>query len=76
MYEKPIHPRNLWLDRDPARHAEVDDIYRANIQRLVERGSWTLPSHEVPGARYTPSAPEGEDDWNEAKVMWRPWHNS
>lgn len=73
MYEKPIHPRNLWLDRDPDRHAAVDEIYRGNIGRLVERGTWTLPAHDVPGARYTP--PEGDGDWNEAKVMWRPWHN-
>jgi len=75
MYDKPIHPSNLWMETDPARHATVDEIYRQNIARLVERGTWTPPHHAVPGARYTPSSPEGEDDWNEAKALWRPWHN-
>jgi hypothetical protein len=75
MYEKPIHPRNLWLDRKPDHHAAVDEIYRGNINRLVERGSWTLPAHDVPGARYTPAGPEGDEGWSEAKEMWRVWHN-
>ncbi len=74
MYEKPIHPRNLWLSRDPERHATVDEVYRDNIARLVERGTWTLPAHEVPGARYTPAPSEGNDDWAAAQAMWAPWN--
>lgn len=76
MYEKPIHPRNLWLKQDPKRHAEVDEVYRANIDRLVARGTWTLPHHETPGARYIPQDPDDRDQWQEAKALWRPWHNS
>lgn len=36
---KPIHPKNLWMEQDPLRHAEVDEIYRRNIASLVERGT-------------------------------------
>ncbi|OBJ43436.1 hypothetical protein A5630_18960 [Mycolicibacterium mucogenicum] len=50
MYDKPIHPKNLWLDQDPVLHAEADEIYRANIARLIERGAYTLPAHRFPGA--------------------------
>lgn len=75
MYERPIHPKNLWLKDEPARHAAVDEIYRANIARLVERGTWSLPHHDVPGARYVPQDPEDADSWTEAKALWRAWHN-
>ena len=49
MYEKPIHPANLWLERDPAGHAEVDDMYRSNITRLIERGTLHGPCHRLSG---------------------------
>ncbi|WP_199883420.1 hypothetical protein [Streptomyces sp. CB01580] len=52
MYDEPIHPANLWLTDEPVRHAEADEIYRANIRRLVERRAYTPPAHEFPGARY------------------------
>ena len=55
MYEKPIHPKNLWLKDDPKSHAEVDEIYRDNIRRLQGRGSWTKPAHVHPGCRCQPS---------------------
>ncbi|MEY4226660.1 MAG: hypothetical protein RL190_1417 [Actinomycetota bacterium] len=55
MYDAPIHPANLWLEQDPLSHAEVDEVYRANIQRLVERGAWTPPATAHPGARYIPA---------------------
>ena len=28
MYEEPIHPANLWLEQEPTRTAEVDEVYR------------------------------------------------
>lgn len=73
MYEEPIHPKNLWLDDEPKHHAEVDDIYRANIQRLIDRGTWTKPAFEHPGARFQPA---GDDNasWEEIKQrLWGPW---
>jgi len=73
MYEEPTHPKNLWLDDEPKHHAEVDDIYRANIQRLIDRGTWTKPALKHPGARLQPA---GDDDssWEEIKQrLWGPW---
>ncbi len=55
MYDAPIHPKNLWLDQEPVLHAEADEIYRANIARLIERGSYTLPAHRFPGAGIAPT---------------------
>lgn len=73
MYEKPIHPKNLWLNAEPKSHAEVDEIYRANIQRLVDRGSWTKPAIEHPGCRFQPAG-DDETSWDEMKQrLWGPW---
>ena len=73
MYEKPIHPKNLWLNAEPKSHAEVDEIYRANIQRLVERGTWTKPAIDHPGCRYQPAG-DDEASWDEMKQkLWGPW---
>jgi len=71
MYEVPIHPANLWLDRDPAQHDEVDEVYRANIRRLVERGSYTLPAVDYPGVRYIPAGNSSEEtDWSAVRELW------
>ncbi|WP_424863731.1 hypothetical protein [Streptomyces sp. MMS24-I29] len=51
MYARPIHPASLWLDREPGRHAEVDDVYRANIERLVQQRTYTGSVHHFPGKR-------------------------
>jgi beta-ureidopropionase len=50
MYDEPIHPVNLWLDREPVLHAEADEIYRGNISSLIARGAYTRPAHRFPGA--------------------------
>ena len=64
MYEEPVHPKNLWLSDEPPRHAEVDEIYRANIGRLVARGSYTPPARNFPARaisrpRNPPTRPTG-----------------
>ena len=71
MYEEPIHPANLWLEEDPKRHADVDEVYRANIRRLIERGTFTPPAHDFPGARYVPleDAPPMMG-WLAARTLW------
>jgi predicted amidohydrolase len=71
MYEAPIHPANLWLSDEPAGHAEVDEIYRGNIRRLLERGAYTAPTHDFPGARYIP-IDDGDpaENWERAKRLW------
>ncbi len=70
MYEQPIHPKNLWLHQDPLRHAEVDEVYRANIRRLLERGTYTPPSRSFPGSEYIPS---GSESWDEIRKLWEGW---
>jgi predicted amidohydrolase len=71
MYEEPIHPANLWLENDPAQHAEVDEVYRANIERLVERGAWTRPAVAHDGCRFLPpSRDPREADWETVKGLW------
>ncbi len=72
MYEEPIHPRNLWLDEEPKQHAEVDEIYRANIGKLLERGTFTAPARRFEGARYiAPSDDPAETDWESIRNLWR-----
>ena len=74
MYEQPIHPKNLWLEQDPLRHAEVDEIYRENIGRLIQRGAFTEPAHTFPGAHFQSgaSSPE-EEQWDNIKTLWDGW---
>ena len=72
MYEKPIHPKNLWLENDPLQHQAVDEIYRQNIETLVERGTWTRPTFEHEGCRFQPGGDE-EPSWQEMKKMWSTW---
>jgi beta-ureidopropionase len=73
MYEEPVHPKNLWLDDEPRQHADVDEIYRANIDRLVARGSFTRPTQAFPGARYiAPTESPDEADWENIRSLWSP----
>ena len=58
MYEEPIHPNNLWLEQDPKRHGEVDEVYRANIKRLIARGTFT--------PRPSPTRARGTSRWGTA----------
>jgi len=69
MYDEPIHPKDLWLEKEPAHHGEVDKVYRANIQRLLERGAYTAPAGDAPGAQYQ-SEPVGEKEWREIAKLW------
>lgn len=69
MYEQPLHPKNLWLEQDPLHHAEVDEIYRGNIRRLIERGAYTAPYHNFPGA-HCQSPATSEEEWKKLKELW------
>ncbi|MFK0004842.1 nitrilase-related carbon-nitrogen hydrolase [Paenarthrobacter sp. NPDC090522] len=71
MYEKPIHPANLWLDQDPLLHEEVDEIYRDNIRRLIARGAFTSPSNKFEGAHYIPASSEpAATAWTSTRKLW------
>jgi predicted amidohydrolase len=73
MYEQPIHPKNLWLTSEPRPHREVDEIYRANIRRLVDRGTWTRPAVEHPGCRFQGGGDEIENWLDIKQRLWGPW---
>ena len=71
MYDSSIHPQNLWLHDEPGSHAEVDHVYRSNIGRLLERGTFTAPAHAFPGARYQSPNPGGAAaDWSVLSRLW------
>jgi predicted amidohydrolase len=71
MYDEPIHPRNLWLEREPLPHVAVDEVYRDNIRRLVARGAWTPPTHPADGARYlAPAEDPAEASWESIRGLW------
>ncbi|WP_024334760.1 nitrilase-related carbon-nitrogen hydrolase [Desulfotignum balticum] len=70
MYDTPIYPKNLVLDRGPIDHAEADVIYRDSIKRLQERGVWEKPYHNFEGARYT-GKKTSEEDWRAMKDDWK-----
>jgi hypothetical protein len=72
MYDQPIHPKNLWLEREPLRHAAVDDIYRSNIANLLSRGTFTAPARNFAGARYIVPSDNPEDtDWQSVRSLWK-----
>ena len=52
----------------------VDEVYRANIARLVDRGSYTAPAHPFPGVRYIAPAGDGDGDaegeWESVRGLW------
>jgi beta-ureidopropionase len=78
MYEQPIHPANLWMEQDPKRHAEVDKVYRANIKRLIDRGTFTPPAVAHKGAKYFPmgdGSQTGEEEWADVKALWSGWED-
>jgi beta-ureidopropionase len=69
MYEKPIHPKNLWLKNEPLHHEQVDKIYRDNIKRLIKRGTYTEPTFTFRGA-YCQSPAVSEKEWKNLKTLW------
>lgn len=62
MYEKPIHPKNQYIDRPPMRADEGDEVLRGNIKRLQERGVYTPPADHFEGPRYIPARRPEEVD--------------
>ena len=52
MYEKPIHPKNMWIDKEPLQHEDHDKIFRQNIKRLQERGVYTAPAKQYEGSKF------------------------
>ena len=71
MYDEPIHPKNLFIDQPPHGHAEEDAVRRENIQRLIDRGTYTPPFHDFEGAKFYPGALDPEQEkWENVKTLW------
>ncbi|QBD79456.1 hydrolase [Ktedonosporobacter rubrisoli] len=46
LYEQPIYPKNLYLKREPMKHAEYrEKVLQKQIDLLHERGVWRKPEH-------------------------------
>jgi predicted amidohydrolase len=44
LYEQPIYPKNLYLDREPMKHAEYrEQVIQKQIDLMHERGIWVKP---------------------------------
>jgi hypothetical protein len=44
LYEQPIYPKNLYLDREPMKHAEYrEKVIQKQIDLMHERGVWVKP---------------------------------
>lgn len=69
MYDTPIYPKNLWLEKEPVQHEEADAIYRDSIERLIERGVYEAPAYRQQGVRYTGQATD-EAQWRELQKLW------
>jgi hypothetical protein len=47
IYDEPVYPKNLYLDRAPMTHDEYfSAVLRPAIDRLVERGTYARPDSE------------------------------
>jgi beta-ureidopropionase len=45
VYEQPIYPKNLYLDKIPGRHAEYKrDVIDRQVRLMQERGIWKPPA--------------------------------
>ena len=46
IYEQPIYPKNLYLDKTPGRHAEYKrEVIDRQVQLMQERGIWKPPAN-------------------------------
>ena len=71
MYAQPIHPPNLWMERDPGGTPRSTTSTAANIARLLERGTFTPPAHDFPGSRYYPGSDDPADaEWSRVRELW------
>lgn len=45
IYEQPIYPKNLYMNRVPGRHAEYKrDIMDRQVELMRDRGTWKPPA--------------------------------
>src|SRR5947208_6075559 len=52
LYEQPIYPKNLYLDREPRKHAEYrEKVIGPQVKLLQDRGVWARPNRWTTGER-------------------------
>ena len=44
IYEQPLYEKNRCLDQPPLKHAPNDDVVRAAVDRVFEKGIWIRPA--------------------------------
>jgi hypothetical protein len=48
LYAQPIYPKNLYLKREPMKHAEYrEKVIAKQIELLQERGIWAKPERSA-----------------------------
>ena len=59
VYEQPIYPKNLYLERMPYTHAEYrDEVTRKQVELLHERGVWARPDRSAAAPAPAPAPVE------------------
>jgi predicted amidohydrolase len=60
IYEEPVYPKNLYLERSPYTHdSYYTEVLRPNIERLIERGTYARPGGSEPGIQREPAGVAG-----------------
>ena len=55
IYDQPVYPKNLYLERKPYTHAEYrEQVTRKQVELLQERGIWARPATTTDGEGDTP----------------------
>jgi predicted amidohydrolase len=59
IYEEPVYPKNLYLERAPYTHDEYrEEVLEAQVRKLQERGVYARPDHR-PAAAPSPAVAAG-----------------
>jgi hypothetical protein len=55
IYEEPIYPKNLYLERKPYTHQQYrEHVTQPQVDLLQERGVWARPGRVAPEPPVTP----------------------
>jgi predicted amidohydrolase len=61
IYDEPVYPKNLYLDRPPFTHDEYRErVLEPNIRRLQERGTYAPPASTAPAVDGAAASLPGE----------------
>jgi predicted amidohydrolase len=46
IYAEPLYEKNRALDKPPLKHAENDEVVRAAVERVFDKGIWKRPTRK------------------------------